>query len=90
MILILIEHLEDVHKTSIFSLVLNFDRREILQETASHLVDSICAYRAGYMAEVSKLLTYEFILCNLSASSVPNTYCSCKITTDITLGWLMK
>lgn len=30
------------------------DRREILQNTASHLVDLICAYRAGYAAEVSK------------------------------------
>ncbi|RVW20655.1 ATP-dependent helicase HRQ1 [Vitis vinifera] len=27
------------------------DRREILQETAPHLVDSICAYRAGYVAQ---------------------------------------
>lgn len=27
-------------------------RREILQETAPHLVDTICAYRAGYIAEV--------------------------------------
>lgn len=28
-------------------------RREILQETAPHLVSSICAYRAGYIAQVS-------------------------------------
>ena len=28
-------------------------RREILQETAPHLVNSVCAYRAGYIAEVS-------------------------------------
>nr|XP_016448123.1 PREDICTED: uncharacterized protein LOC107773190 [Nicotiana tabacum] len=27
--------------------------REILQGTAPHLVDTICAYRAGYVAEVS-------------------------------------
>jgi len=29
------------------------DSREILQETAPRLVDSICAYRGGYIAEVS-------------------------------------
>lgn len=34
-----------------------FDRREILQESAPHLVDSICAYRAGYIAQVSRLFT---------------------------------
>lgn len=28
-------------------------RREILQGTASHLVNSVCAYRAGYVAQVS-------------------------------------
>lgn len=28
-------------------------RREILEETAPHLVNSICAYRAGYVAQVS-------------------------------------
>lgn len=27
-------------------------RCEILKETAPHLVDSICAYRAGYVAQV--------------------------------------
>lgn len=30
----------------------DYDRREILEETAPHLVDSICVYRAGYVAEV--------------------------------------
>ena len=32
-----------------------YDRREILHKTAPHLVDSICAYRAGYIAEVCSL-----------------------------------
>lgn len=44
-----------------------FDRREILKDTAPHLIDSICAYRAGYIAEVSRLLTlharFPFAFC---------------------------
>ena len=43
------------------------DRREILEETAPHLMDSVCAYRAGCVAEVSRLLTpharFRFAFC---------------------------
>lgn len=37
-------------------------RREILQQTAPHLVDSICAYRAGYIAQVSELFALHLFL----------------------------
>lgn len=36
---------------------LNHGRREIFQDTAPHLVDSICAYRAGYVAAVSTVFS---------------------------------
>lgn len=42
-------------------------RREILKESAPHLVQSVCAYRAGYTAEVYEIFsiveTQELILC---------------------------
>lgn len=34
--------------------------REILQETAPHLVDSICAYRGGYVADDRRKIEREF------------------------------
>lgn len=37
-------------------------RREILQQTAPLLVDSICAYRAGYIAQVSELFALHLFL----------------------------
>lgn len=48
--------------------IVNCGRREILQKTAPHLVDSICAYRAGYVAEVSRLLVC--IVFSLSPSPI--------------------
>ena len=36
-------------------------RREILQESAAHLVDSVCAYRAGYIAQVIRLSVFSSI-----------------------------
>lgn len=42
-------------------------RREILQQTAPHLVDSICAYRAGYIAQVSELFA-RIYFCHLKCS----------------------
>ncbi|KAG5536355.1 hypothetical protein RHGRI_023955 [Rhododendron griersonianum] len=35
-------------------------RREILQETAPHLVSSICAYRAGYIAQDRRTIERDF------------------------------
>ena len=40
----------------------NCDRREILQDTAPHLVESISAYRAGYIAMVSIVVLRCFLL----------------------------
>lgn len=37
-------------------------RREILQQTAPRLVDSICAYRAGYIAQVSEQFALHLFL----------------------------
>jgi hypothetical protein len=37
-------------------------RREILQESAKELVDSICVYRAGYIAEVVMSLIVHCVL----------------------------
>lgn len=34
-------------------------RREILKERAPHLVQSVCAYRAGYTAEVYEMPSIE-------------------------------
>lgn len=45
-------------------------RQEILQETAPHLVDTICAYRAGYIAEV-RFLTW---LRTVESSSLVNLF----------------
>lgn len=44
--------------------------QEILQETAPHLVDTICAYRAGYIAEV-RFLTW---LRTVESSSLVNLF----------------
>ncbi|XP_019053936.1 PREDICTED: uncharacterized protein LOC104599902 isoform X3 [Nelumbo nucifera] len=47
--------------------------REILQETAPHLVDSICAYRAGYIAQQDRRrIESEFFngkLCGVAATN---------------------
>ncbi|KAL8134877.1 uncharacterized protein LOC141713110 isoform X2 [Apium graveolens] len=40
-------------------LVLSYTR-EILQESAAHLVDSVCAYRAGYTAQDRRRIESEF------------------------------
>ncbi|KAL1824977.1 hypothetical protein ACET3Z_011755 [Daucus carota] len=40
-------------------LVLSYTR-EILQESAAHLVDSVCAYRAGYIAQDRRRIESEF------------------------------
>lgn len=48
------KHLYQTRKCCITVLNIHYCiRREILEETAPHLVNSICAYRAGYVAEVS-------------------------------------
>ncbi|KAK9278899.1 hypothetical protein L1049_028480 [Liquidambar formosana] len=46
--------------------------REILQETAPHLVDCICAYRAGYIAEDRRRIESDFFggkLCGIAATN---------------------
>lgn len=46
--------------------------REILQGTAPHLVDYICAYRAGYMAEDRRRIESDFFggkLCGIAATN---------------------
>ncbi|KAL9231532.1 hypothetical protein vseg_006752 [Gypsophila vaccaria] len=52
-------------------LVLSYTR-EILQDTAPHLVNSICAYRAGYVAEDRRRIESEFFsgkLCGVAATN---------------------
>ncbi|ONI08951.1 hypothetical protein PRUPE_5G209300 [Prunus persica] len=47
-------------------------RREILQQTAPHLVDSICAYRAGYIAQNRRRMESDFFdgkLCGIAATN---------------------
>ncbi|PQP93687.1 putative ATP-dependent helicase YprA [Prunus yedoensis var. nudiflora] len=47
-------------------------RREILQQTAPHLVDSICAYRAGYIAQNRRRIESDFFdgkLCGIAATN---------------------
>lgn len=49
-----------------------FDRREILRESAPHLVDSICAYRAGYIAQDRRNIERDFFggkLCGVAATN---------------------
>ncbi|KAJ7978775.1 ATP-dependent helicase [Quillaja saponaria] len=46
--------------------------REILHETAPHLVDSICAYRGGYVAEERRKIESDFFggkLCGIAATN---------------------
>ncbi|XP_060674220.1 uncharacterized protein LOC107433954 isoform X5 [Ziziphus jujuba] len=46
--------------------------REILEETAPHLIDSICAYRAGYIAEDRRSIERDFFsgkLCGIAATN---------------------
>ncbi|KAG6675366.1 hypothetical protein I3842_15G097700 [Carya illinoinensis] len=46
--------------------------REILQDTAPHLVDSICAYRAGYVAMDRRRIERDFFdgkLCGIAATN---------------------
>lgn len=46
--------------------------REILQETAPHLVDLVCAYRAGYIAQDRRRIESEFFggkLCGIAATN---------------------
>ncbi|KAL6995021.1 hypothetical protein U1Q18_005155 [Sarracenia purpurea var. burkii] len=46
--------------------------REILQETAPHLVNSICAYRGGYVAQDRRTIESEFFsgsLCGVAATN---------------------
>lgn len=46
--------------------------REILKETAPHLVDSICAYRGGYVAEDRRRIESDFFggkLCGIAATN---------------------
>ncbi|KAJ8553743.1 hypothetical protein K7X08_024421 [Anisodus acutangulus] len=46
--------------------------REILQETAPHLVDTICTYRAGYIAEDRRRIEHDFFngsICGLAATN---------------------
>ncbi|KAL9433387.1 hypothetical protein AB3S75_028256 [Citrus x aurantiifolia] len=53
-------------------LVLSYTR-EILEETAPHLVDSICVYRAGYVAEDRRRIERDFFggkLCGVAATNV--------------------
>ncbi|KAH9722331.1 UBQ helicase-c and DEAD-like helicase domain-containing protein [Citrus sinensis] len=52
-------------------LVLSYTR-EILEETAPHLVDSICVYRAGYVAEDRRRIERDFFggkLCGVAATN---------------------
>ncbi|XP_057459409.1 uncharacterized protein LOC130750031 isoform X1 [Actinidia eriantha] len=46
--------------------------REILQETAPHLVNSVCAYRAGYIAEDRRRIESEFFSGNLCGVAATN------------------
>ncbi|KAL5539552.1 hypothetical protein UlMin_045285 [Ulmus minor] len=46
--------------------------REILQETAPHLVDSICAYRAGYIAEDRRSIERDLFGGKLSGVAATN------------------
>ncbi|XVF54478.1 hypothetical protein PTKIN_Ptkin05aG0183500 [Pterospermum kingtungense] len=46
--------------------------RDILEETAPHLVNSICAYRAGYVAEDRRRIESDFFsgkLCGIAATN---------------------
>ncbi|KAK7861571.1 putative atp-dependent helicase ypra [Quercus suber] len=46
--------------------------REILQDTGPHLVDSICVYRAGYIAEDRRRIERDFFdgkLCGIAATN---------------------
>ncbi|XP_027124486.1 uncharacterized protein [Coffea arabica] len=46
--------------------------REILQEAASHLVDCICAYRGGYVAEDRRRIERDFFsgrICGIAATN---------------------
>ncbi|PON82996.1 UBQ, helicase-c and DEAD-like helicase domain-containing protein [Trema orientale] len=46
--------------------------RDILSKTASHLVDSICAYRAGYIAEDRRRIERDFFggkLCGVASTN---------------------
>ncbi|KAL5725762.1 hypothetical protein ACHQM5_008871 [Ranunculus cassubicifolius] len=52
-------------------LVLSYTR-EILQETAPSLVDSICSYRAGYMAEERRRIEGEFFSGKLRGVAATN------------------
>ncbi|KAK1564744.1 hypothetical protein Q3G72_010528 [Acer saccharum] len=52
-------------------LVLSYTR-EILEETAPHLANSICAYRAGYIAEDRRRIESDFFggkLCGIAATN---------------------
>ena len=65
-------------------------RREILQESAKGLVDSICVYRAGYIAEVimsyhvsrmcSAILLYKICLIRYACIFTIKEICSCLQT----------
>ncbi|XP_011014687.1 PREDICTED: putative ATP-dependent helicase hrq1 isoform X6 [Populus euphratica] len=46
--------------------------REILQKTAPHLVSSICAYRAGYVAEDRRQIERDFFSGKLSGIAATN------------------
>ncbi|XP_030939060.1 uncharacterized protein LOC115963945 isoform X4 [Quercus lobata] len=51
---------------------LRHSRREILQDTGPHLVDSICVYRAGYIAEDRRRIERDFFdgkLCGVAATN---------------------
>ncbi|KAG5618424.1 hypothetical protein H5410_018248 [Solanum commersonii] len=53
-------------------LIARRSRREILQETAPHLVDTICAYRAGYTAEDRRRIEHDFFngsICGIAATN---------------------
>ncbi|XP_047311928.1 uncharacterized ATP-dependent helicase YprA isoform X2 [Impatiens glandulifera] len=52
-------------------LVLSYTR-EILQQTAPHLVQSICAYRAGYIAEDRRKIESEFFAGKVSGVAATN------------------
>lgn len=52
-------------------LVLSYTR-EILQEAAPHLVDAICAYRAGYVAEDRRRIERDFFSGNICGIAATN------------------